>query len=204
MIFDGLHEMSTRGDDFERIVSLIALRFLQQTGRPAPAVEVLARFVAQLRQVVAERGLPAPLPEGVDGTPGGMSEAESAPLIARVMDGIGDAGLAEVSRQLVKACFYPEFKICRNSFQEVSRDGSCRRQEIDRVRSRISGAHCVDCPHWVALAPAEHEEFLRREWRAEPGSFTANRTIFLPEDFRLLRQWLHAAARGKTGSSAAP
>jgi hypothetical protein len=97
--------------------------------------------------------------------------------------------------QLVKACFYPEFTVCRDSFREVAKDGSCRRQELARVRQRVSGTHCVDCPHWVALTPAGHGELLQREWRSEPGILEDNCGVFLPEDFRELRRWLHARAR---------
>jgi hypothetical protein len=128
-----------------------------------------------------------------------MSEEECAPLVARVVAGVeGDALLAEAARQLVKACFYPEFKVCRDSFREVARDGACRRQQLARVRGRISGTHCVDCPHWVALEPAEHVRFVTAEWRMDPADFTAHREVFLPEDFRELRRWLYAAARGST------
>jgi hypothetical protein len=125
-----------------------------------------------------------------------MAEEECAPLVARVVAGVeGEALLAEAARQIVKACFYPEFKVCRDSFREVARDGACRRQQLERVRGRISGTHCVDCPHWVALEPAEHVRFVTAEWRGDPAGFTAHREIFLPEDFRALRRWLHAAAR---------
>jgi hypothetical protein len=96
---------------------------------------------------------------------------------------------------MVKACFYPEFKVCRDSFREVGRDGACRRQELARARTRVSGTHCVDCPHWVALDPLEHAEFLAREWHRDAHVLAANRGVFLPEDFRELRRWLWAAAR---------
>ena len=99
-------------------------------------------------------------------------------------------------QQLVKACFYPEFTVCRDSFRELTKDGGCRRQELDRVRGRVSGAHCVDCPHWVGLTPEAHEKFLTSAWRAEgAGEWAGNRGVFLPEDFRTLRRWLHARMR---------
>jgi hypothetical protein len=113
-----------------------------------------------------------------------MAEEECALLIARVMAGLAGPRLAEAARQLVKACFYPEFKTCRDSFREVAADGSCRRQELARVRGRISGAHCVDCPHWVALTPAQHIAYLTHEWRGDAAEFSAHRDVFLPEDFR--------------------
>ena len=78
---------------------------------------------------------------------------------------------------------------------QLAADCTCRRQEFARVRLRISGAHCVDCPHWVALAPAQHEKYLAREWHGVVLDFTAHRGVFLPEDFRALRLWLHARAR---------
>jgi hypothetical protein len=154
-------------------------------------------LAAQLGRLVVERGLPRPLRDEECGAPGGMSEQECAPLIARVLEGIDDAVLRDAARQLVKACFYPEFKVCRDSFREVKRDGACRRQELERVRGRISGTHCVDCPHWVALNPTQHAEYLTQEWRGDPQAFAAHRDVFLPEDFRALRRWLHAAARGE-------
>lgn len=180
--------------EFERIVTAVVTRFCAQQPQAATATE-LPRFSRQLRQLVAERGLPRPLGPDECGAPGGMADAECAPLVARVMAGLADPLLAEVARQLVKACFYPEFKVCRDSFRDVGRDGVCRRQQLERARQRISGVHCVDCPHWVALAPGEHEAYVAGEWRGDPAAFVSHRDIFLPEDFRLLRRWLHAAAR---------
>lgn len=184
------------GAEFERIVSAVVTRFFAQNGRAQPSGAAARQFAAQLGALVAERGLPRPLAAGECGTPGGMSEAEGAPLVARVVAGLDAAIWADVARQLVKACFYPEFTVCRDSFREVTRDGACRRQELERVRSRVSGAHCVDCPHWVALAPAAHGEFLAGAWRGDRAPLAAHRDVFLPEDFRALRIWLHAAARG--------
>ena len=186
--------MDRRWDEFEQIVSAVLTRFARQVSHPVPAPQDVRRFVAQLRALIEQRGLPRPLAGDECGAPGSMSEAECAPLVAQVVAGL-DAWLNDVARQFVKACFYPEFKVCRDSFREVGRDGACRRQELERARGRLSGSHCVDCPHWVALAAEEHEAFLDREWRTARASFKANRDVFLPEDFRALRRWLHAAAR---------
>lgn len=180
--------------EFQRIVTAVVVRFYAQMSRIVSAAEV-RRLAVQLSEVVVNRGLPPPLKEDEGGNPGGMNDTECTELIDRVMVGLTDPLLRDVAKQLVKACFYPEFKVCRDSFREVTRDGACRRQELERVRSRISGSHCVDCPHWVALTPQGHGEFLMNEWRNETRSFAANREIFLPEDFRALRRWLHAAAR---------
>lgn len=187
--------MSERAGEFPEIVAAVLRRFFAQNAQPVPSAADLGAVAARLRALIAERGLPRPLGPGETGAPGGMSEAECAPLVARVAGAGAPPLLAEAARQLVKACFYPEFTVCRDSFREAGADGACRRQELARVRNRISGTHCVDCPHWAALEPAEHGAFLRREWRNEPGEFAAHCGVFLPEDFRALRRWLHAEAR---------
>lgn len=181
--------------EFSRLVAAVLARFFAQNGRAAPPGAELIAFGARLAALVAERGLPRPLGPDEIGAPGGMAEDVCAPLVARAMGSATDELLAAAAKQLVKACFYPEFKVCRDSWHEVAADGACRRQELSRVRSRVSGAHCVDCPHWVALAPAAHEKFLADEWKSGAADFRAHRGEFLPEDFRALRHWLHARAR---------
>lgn len=181
-------------EEFAGIVTQLLARFFDQMGQPFPADQI-PRFVSQLAEVVAERGLPRALTADECGAPGSMSEQECAPLIGRVMEGVNDRGLTDVAKQLVKTCFYPEFKTCRDSFREVARDGSCRRQELARVRGRISGTHCVDCPHWVSFSPESHADYLAAEWRSVPELLVEHRAVFLPEDFRALRRWLYSAAR---------
>jgi hypothetical protein len=180
--------------EFERIVAAILTRYCAQRSQRLPAT-MIPRITRQLSRLILTRGLPRPLAADEPGAPGSLSEDECASLSAQVLDGVTDASLAEAARQLVKACFYPEFKVCRDSFRETTRDGACRRQELERARARISGSHCVDCPHWVGLTPAEHVEFLAREWHEGAAAFRADQPVFLPEDFRSLRRWLHAAAR---------
>jgi len=186
--------MEANGAEFERLVVTMVARFCAQGNAPVPAA-ALAQFAAQLREVVAARGLPPPLPPGGCGAPGGMPESEVTPLVARVTAGLDVPWLVEAARQLVKACFYPEFTVCRDSYREVARDGACRRQDLARAQGRISGAHCVDCPHWTALTAAAHRELLQRAWHGDPAVFSAHREVFLPEDFRAFRRWLHAARR---------
>ena len=155
----------------------------------------IQRFAAQLGALIADRGLPQPLAEDEVGAPGGLREDEASLMVARVMAGLDETLFGDAAKQLVKESFYPEFKVCRDSFREVSREGSCRRQELSRVRTRISGTHCVDCPHWVAMSPPQHIAYLTSEWRNDAEVLAEHRDIFLPEDFRELRRWLHAAAR---------
>jgi hypothetical protein len=177
------------------IIRRMLQRWFHQHGEPSPAEGEAGDFAARLSAVVADRGLPPPLAEHERGSPGGMSEAECAPLVERIVR-TGDSALwREAARQLVKACFYPEFKECRDSFRQRTADGSCRRQELARVRDRLSGSHCVDCPHWVGLPPDRHEEFLASAWCGDREEFRHNRETFLPEDFRALRRWLWREAR---------
>ncbi len=127
-----------------------------------------------------------------------MTAEEVAPLIERLLVGLTPTereALATPARQLVKACFNAPFKTCRDSFREVSPDGSCRRQELKRAGERVSGSHCVDCPYWTSLTPAQHAKFLAREWRVGgPAEFVRHQGIFLPEDFRALRECLQTQA----------
>lgn len=184
---------------FGGLVDAVLTRYFAQVGETPPPAADRADFAARLWALIAERGLPRPLGPAERGAPGELADEEIRPLLERVLAGAGPAGraaLAAPAKQLVKACFYPEFKTCRDSFRETSADGVCRRQELARVRGRVSGAHCVDCPYWVALAPAPHFRFLDRNWH--PGGraeLAAHRGIFLPEDFRALRKFLHARAR---------
>lgn len=187
--------MSEQADEFPEIVGAVLRRFCAQNAQPEPSAAQIAAFAARLRAVIDERGLPRPLAPGEIGAPGGMAEAECAPLVTRVAGAAAPALLAEAARQLVKACFYPEFTVCRDSYRETGSDGACRRQELARARGRISGSHCVDCPHFVALEPRAHATLLEAAWHNEPTALQAHRGIFLPEDFRALRRWLHAAAR---------
>jgi len=180
--------------EFERLVVAMVTRFGAQVGGDVSA-GTAAHFAAQLRDVVESRGLPRPLAAGECGAPGGMAETDVTRLVAQVTAGIEAPWLAEAARQLVKACFYPEFTACRDSYREGARDGGCRRQELPRVRGRISGSHCVDCPHWVGLSPEAHRALLAGAWKGDPAEFATQRSVFLPEDFRAFRVWLHAAAR---------
>jgi hypothetical protein len=187
--------MSHAEQQFGAEVRTIISRFVAQNGGRAIDDAILDAIAHRLRTVVRERGLPRPLLPHESGEPGGMPEDECARIVARVTDGQENALVAEAVRQLVKACFHPEFKTCRDSFREMSPDGSCRRQELARVRRRVSGMHCVDCPYWVTLDAEPHASFVAKHWHGCETEFAEHRAVFLPEDFRALRRWLHSAAR---------
>lgn len=191
--------MDLAEENFCALVPQILQRFARQNDLPPLSLATLQEVAGRLWTVVEERGLPPPLEPGDPGSPGDLPDAECAPLVARVLGDLAGPPrekLAVPVRQLVKACFHPEFKVCRDSFREVSPDGTCRRQQLARVRTRVSGTHCIDCPHWTALAPGEHVKFLEGEWQpAGRSQLAANVGIFLPEDFRKLRHLLYAKAR---------
>lgn len=180
--------------EFVALVTTVVTRFFAQNGRGVPSAEV-TRLALHLFALIGERGLPRPLAAGEVGEPEGMTEEACAPLVARIVAGSEEPMLAEVARQLVKACFYPEFKICRDSYRAAGPDGRCRRQEMARVRGRVSGSHCVDCPHWVALDDTAHRDLLAAAWRGDRRELADHPDIFLPGDFRTLRRWLYTQAR---------
>ena len=47
----------------------------------------------------------------------------------------------------------------------------------------------------LAGGASSHAALLRQEWRTGPEALLAHEGIFLPEDFRALRRWLHGEAR---------
>lgn len=178
----------------ERVVAVVR-RWGAQGATPPWDADTVGRLAQRLAALVAERGLPRPARAATADSTTGMPEAEMARLTDRVAGAGEEPRLAEAVRQLIKACFYPEKDQCCESYREVSADGTCRRQELARVRGRISGSYCVDCPHWTALTPAEQAQRLAEGWRAEPAMLTAHEDVFLPADFRALRRALYAAAR---------
>lgn len=188
--------MANPDHEFRAHVCRLIKRFVAQNGGPNIADAVLDRIAENVWAIVRRRGLPHPLAPHEQGAPGGMAEDECSALVSEALTGATEYPLVrDAVRQILKACTHPEFKTCRDTFRELSTDGSCRRQELARVLQRVSGTHCVDCPYYISLDAERHAAFLRRNWRAGPEAFEAHRAIFLPEDFRAFRRWIHAAAR---------
>lgn len=191
--------MDGSDETFVEIVEAILRRFCAQND-VAPISSVVLQAVAQqLATMIETRGLPVPLEGDELGSPGELPEAECAPLVETVLAEVTAPDrviLSAPARQLVKACFHREFRVCRDSFREVSKDGVCRRQQLERARVRVSGTHCIDCPYWTLLTSETHLEFLSQEWqRGGLADLKKHGEVFLPEDFRALRRWLHARAR---------
>jgi hypothetical protein len=170
----GLARVRELDVEFEDVVAGLLERFQRQQGRP-PADPAVLRPIASRLRALARAVVRA---------------GEPAAVAAQVAGPGADASLAEAVTQLVKAITYPRLDECRESYRETAADGTCRRQLAAQARRRISGTHCVDCPHWLAFGAEEHAAWLRAAWRSDPAEFDAARAVFLPEDFRLLRRLL--------------
>jgi hypothetical protein len=188
--------MKPASEEFIARVAAILGRYRRQNGQAALTEADSNQIGLRLWWLIAERGLPPALGPDEKGAPGEMSDDEVAPLVENVLAGSAHVReLATPARQLVKACWLPEFKTCRESYREIGDDGACRRQQLAKARGRISGSHCVDCPYWTDLSPEQHARCLEKGWAGDPVEFASHRDVFLPEDFRALRVWLRAARR---------
>lgn len=185
-------------EEFCERVQRIVARFCAQNGAVDEARDS-ARLADALWTLIQERGLPSPETASAGGPVGEMDKRDVAELTARVLASVsGGEVLADAAKQIVKACFYPEFRVCRDSYRERSSKGVCKRQVLEKARGRVSGAHCVDCPYWTDVSPERHAALLAESWCGDAAEFTANRAVFLPEDFRALRTWVReAAGRGR-------
>lgn len=183
--------MSAPEPSLDDLLAATLRRFLRQNGEEADA-DTLRAVARRLHALVDELGLPEPVASEIESDRIRLPDSEQARRAALAIPEGASPLVADAVRQLVKALFYPELRQCRLSFKAVAADGSCRRQDLERARHRISGCHCVDCPHWRDLSPEAHPAFLARQWHAGPGAFAAHAAIFLPEDFRALRRWIAA------------
>ena len=166
--------MPVPAPEFENLVVALLERFERQQDRPAADPAALRAVAGRLGELAR----------------GGASPAELDTRVRRIVGPGADPVLADAVTQLVKAITYPRLEVCRESYREAGPDGSCRRQRLGQARRRISGTHCVDCPHWLTFEPVEHEAWLRAAWRSDPDEFAAARGVFLPEDFRAWRRLL--------------
>jgi len=193
-----MRRMDESNQVFDWIVSGILETYMKRNARGRLGEHETHRFTERLRRIIARRGLPTPLPAGEMGEPGEMADAEVAPLVSELLhESSRSEDLAVPARQLIKACFQREFRRCRDSYREREADGTCRRQQLNKALARVSGSHCVDCPYWTSLTREEHTACLLRGWAGNAAEFQAHADVFLPEEFRSLRRWLHAQARAE-------
>jgi hypothetical protein len=183
--------MRTAKENFIEIVADILARYLQQNEQPAVARQELVGLGERLWQQIESRGLPPPLAKTEMGNPGDLSPSEIAVLLNPLLTATrAQSPLESPLQQLVKACFYPPFRKCRESYRERAPDGTCRRQQLERARTRVSGSHCVDCPYWTALTTVQDTTLVCDGWAGDVAEFSAHAAVFLPEDFRQLRHLL--------------
>jgi hypothetical protein len=181
--------------EFATLIAACLRRFLAQNEKPALPETELAALAARFRSaVLREASLVTAAEREWKEMPVELVEKLALEVLGDAMTPARGADLGVPVRQLLKACLQAEPVRCRESYREVVA-GRCRRQELARTRGRISGAHCVDCPHWVSLDAGENLALMERAWVEGPiMALQAHRDIFLPEDFRALRTW---ARRGR-------
>ncbi len=187
-------EKADEASEFARLISDCLRRFLAQNEKPAAPEAELAGLTARFWQAASREASTAPA-GGLEWReiPHERIEALAGEILDETMTSESRADLSAPVRQLLKACLQVEPVRCRESYREVV-GGRCRRQELARARGRISGTHCVDCPHWVGLDPAKNTALMERAWVEGPvAGFQAHRGVFLPEDFRALRIWARRA-----------
>lgn len=170
--------------EFARSLAAVLQRALEQTGQPAATATEVEGVAAALALVGAEGGAAARRGGFGPELPDALVRSGVERLVAAA-PGRGPA-FAALAKQLVKACFQPGPAQCRLSYRETDAAGRCRRQELAYARARISGAHCVDCPHW-SMGQAAHRAWLAGQWHDGAAALAAHEQVFLPEDFRTLR-----------------
>lgn len=185
---------------FEAEVRTIVARMLHQDGGPAVSPGVIEAGICGLWEAAEAIGWPPPLSAGVTRrageTPGAALEPRAVAAVAGVEGEAERTRLLPVIRQLLKACVYPEFTECRDSYRAAGVDGRCSRQQPTVAAARISGSPCVDCPYFVTLPQPDHEALLRAGWiGAAAGALRPDSSVFLPKDFRALRRFLWLRSR---------
>lgn len=185
---------------FEVLAAAVVARMRHQDGGPAVSPGAIAAGMRGLWEAAEAMGWPPPLAAGVarraGETPGAALEPRALAAVAGVEGEAERARLLPVIRQLLKACVYPEFTECRDSYRTAGPDGRCSRQQPAVAAARISGSPCVDCPYFVTLTQPEHEALLQAGWiGAASPVLRGDSCVFLPKDFRALRRFLWLRSR---------
>lgn len=187
---------------FGELLIPVIQRVAAQQGHAIPYQPEWSQFAETLWQACAAEGWPEPLRQPADmGAPGTLDPAVLERVESRMRPNwpnqIDADFWARLTRQMTKMLLLPEFRACRQSFQEVNATtDTCPRQQLSTCRERVSGSHCVDCPYFVAMEGSKHRKFLQRFWEhGDPAEFEAHASTFLPEDVRRLRRFLYVFHR---------
>ena len=177
-------------------------RYFNQLQLPAPSAAYQQSLWAGIWQVVHREGLPRPLTPQEIGEPKALDDDYLFSLAGEILGQLplhrADDVLKTLCVQILTALLAPEFKACRQSYTALDPAGACVRQQLSHCRDRVSGAHCEDCPFFVALSQGKHHRLLARSWTAlgEPEG-EKHFAVFLPEDFRSLRVFWHLHLRAQ-------
>lgn len=185
---------------FTAFLRPVIQRFCRQNSRPVPSDQIIDEYGTILWNTCLKHDVVLPLRKGEKGTPSALDPDDVAELISEILDQMHypevRMDLALLSNQLVRAILLPEFKSCRLSYCEKNEAGLCERQNLKHSKKRVSGAHCVDCPLFVLTRPDKHPKVLRSQWADEGVTeLETNMAVFLPEDYRQLRYFLHLQRR---------
>ncbi|GAB5561965.1 MAG: hypothetical protein SynsKO_36120 [Synoicihabitans sp.] len=187
-------------EGFTHQIKKICQRYFRQTNNESPPDAALVHFATILWRLIEKNGLPPALEPSDQGQDAALSEADLSSKLDELWSAFRfvdhRAALEAPARHLIKGIWQPEFKKCRLSYKEESSAGKCDRQNLTKSLGRISGAHCVDCPYWVSISAEKNEKLLKKEWdQNSVVELSANMDVFLPEDYRSLRQLLYMHAR---------
>jgi len=191
---------------FSRLATACLERFLSYGAGGKRSKEEIIGWAEVIYDKVSAMGWPQPLASGqvVAAADRVLPNLES--WVKDVLSEVGSVFEDEAEKrrvqaglqQLFKACLYPEFTECRDSYRQVSASGVCKRQQLTIARERVSGVACVDCPYTVLVPMDTHRRLVKKSWAiTNPEAFETDPMCFLPEDFRHLRRflWLHVRIR---------
>lgn len=185
---------------FVEIGLQITRRFFAQQAILPPSDAYVASLWEGIWATSLSEGPPAPLADNAIGEPRTLDDNYLLSLtestLARLPRHRAEDTLRGLCFQVFITLLSPEFRTCRQSYQKDDATGVCPRQTVDHCRDRISGAHCEDCPFFVALSREQHRKLLGRSFgESRQADWQAHTDLFLPEDFRALRIFWHLHLR---------
>ncbi|MCC5840787.1 MAG: hypothetical protein JJT96_11730 [Opitutales bacterium] len=187
---------------FVQLAGAVAERYFIQNGRRVDWLRLPEeKILSDIWEYSIKKGTPSPLSQSDMGKAGDPHSPVWSERTEELLQGwklsppLADF-MTPLVHQLLLALLLPEFKACRQSYlEEEPLEGCIPRQEIDHCRERISGSHCEDCPYFTALSSDKHRKLLERSWKKGPAAFAKEADVFLPDDFRYLRVFIHLHRR---------
>ncbi len=181
---------------FAALVAPIVDSFCAKNGLAAIDPDTVEHYAGVLWDLANEVGISGSLPKGEKGEPQSLDVDRKTELITELLERLDDSEaefeLAHVGNYLLAALLQPEFANCRLSYCKANEEGEYRRQNLDYCKKRISGSHCVDCPLFMQTEPEKHPQILQMQWKAmDDSELHQNLEVFLPEEFRQFRYFLH-------------